>query len=255
MRLLIFLLCCVGCSILAAEEQRFITVTATGEVKVTPDEVLLGLDVHTREKKLLEAKRKNDAVSQSLLKLLSDHRVPKASVKLDDLDVSPYYGEYGERQQAPIAYDYSRSILVRLTDFDQIELLLSDAFDAGLTHVSRVQFRLSSQRKHQFEARRLAVAHAKEKAEHLTELAGMKLGSALQIEEHIEHNEAAADFFAVAVMPGAEQLVAKRTASKGSEISFVVERDNANEAESINLNTPGLISISAEVKIKFEMLP
>lgn len=254
MRLPIFLLCFFNCLSLFAEEQRFITVTAAGEVHVTPDEVVLELDVRTREKKLLEAKRKNDAVSHSLLKLLSDHQIPRASIKLDDLDVSPYFGEYGERQETPVAYDYSRSILVRLTEFDKIEPLLSDAFDAGITHVSRMQFRVSSQRKHQFEARRLAVANAREKAEHLTELAGMKLGTALQIEEHIEYNEAAADFFATAGVGDAPRPVAKSVIpNRGSEYTFVVQHGDVN-AESSQLNTPGQIAISAEVKIKFEML-
>ncbi|WP_173401844.1 MULTISPECIES: SIMPL domain-containing protein [Rhodopirellula] len=252
MRLLAFLLCCVGCTLLPADEQRFITVTATGEVNVIPDEVVLELNVRTREKKLLDAKRKSDSVSRSLLQRLSDHKVPKADIKLDDLEVTPYYGEYGERQETPIAYNYSRSILVRLTDFDKIEVLLADAFDKGLTNVSRMQFRVSSQRKHQFEARRLAVTHAKEKAEHLTELTGMKLGPALQIEEHIEYNEAAADFFAVA---DAAQTGNKTVNSlHGNKYTFVVQRDDAS-AESLKLNTPGQVSISADVTIKFEMLP
>lgn len=252
MRLLTFLLCCVGCTLLSADDQRFITVTATGEVNVTPDEVVLEFDVRTRETKLLEAKRKNDSVSRSLLQRLSDHKVPKTDIKLDDLEVSPYYGEYGERQETPIAYNYSRSILVRLTDFDKIESLLADAFDVGLTNVSRMQFRVSSQRKHQFEARRLAVAHAKEKAEHLTELAGMKLGSALQIEEHVEYNEAATDFFAFADTP--RSVATPVTTHQDHGYTFVVQHDDDN-AGSLELNTPGQVSISADVTIKFAMLP
>lgn len=255
MKSFVFVLCCVWCSVLVAEEQRTITVTAAGEVKVTPDVVLLGLDVRTREASLLEAKRGNDAVSRSLLKLLGDHSVPRSSIKVDDLDVSPYYGEFGERQETPVSYNYKRAISVRLTDFDKIEPILSDAFDAGLTNVSRMQFRVSSQRKHQFEARRLAVAHAKEKAGHLTELAGMKLGAALQIEEHVEYNEAAADFFMSAASHDVNRSVAERVSpNERAEYTLVVQRDDTN-AEPLGLNTPGQVSISAEVKIKFEMSP
>ncbi|MCA9233449.1 MAG: SIMPL domain-containing protein [Planctomycetales bacterium] len=57
-----------------------------------------------------------------------------------------------------------------------MELLPSAAFDAGLSHVTGLQFRVSNQRHHQFEARKLAIAHAKEKAEHLAKLIGTPRG-------------------------------------------------------------------------------
>ncbi len=60
--------------------------------------------------------------------------------------------------------------------------------------MNRLHFRVSNQREHQFAARKQAVTYAREKAEHLTELTGMQLGSPIRIEEDVEHNWDAGGF-------------------------------------------------------------
>jgi uncharacterized protein YggE len=252
MRCLVFTLLAFAYTVVFGAEERSIKVTAKSEVKVAPDEVVLELAVHTQDKQLLAAKRENDKIAAAVLELASTHEIPAADVKVTNLDVAPNYGDYGRRQSEPVAYDFTRSIEVRLTDFKKIEPFLSDAFDAGLSHVTRLQFRVRNQREHQFDARKLAVTYAREKAEHLTQLTGMKLGSPIHIEEDVEHNWDAGGFGG-AIGANFPQIQENRIASGKSPFTFVDFHQVADKEAIDKLTAPGQIIITAHVTVEFEM--
>ncbi|MCA9124990.1 MAG: SIMPL domain-containing protein [Planctomycetaceae bacterium] len=240
-------------------EERSITVTAKSEIKVDPDEVVMHIAVRTRDEHLLPAKKANDKIASAVLALASTHKIPKEDMQVTDLDVLPDYGEYGRRNPTPLVYDFVRSIQVRLTDFQKIEPFLSDAYDAGLSHVASLQFRVTNQREHQFEARRLAVMYAKEKAQHLAELTGMTLGSPLRIEEDVENNWRAGGFggggggFGGGLGAVNRSTQDDKTASKTMGIRFVAFQEQADESGTESLIAPGQIVITAHVTIEYTM--
>ncbi len=237
------------------EEIRTIKVTAQSEIKVAPDEVLLELAVHTRDKTLVDAKLDNDKITAAVLALAPRHEVPADDVKVTTLHVSPDRGSYQNRHVAPIAYGFTRSIQIRLTDFSKIEPFLADAFEAGLSHINSLHFRVGNQREHQFEARKLAVTYAREKAEHLTELTGMKLGLPVRIEQDIQYNWDASGFGGAigALNPATNGA---RIASSKPPIVFATFQELQEQETTKNLLTaPGHIIIEADVMIEFEMSP
>lgn len=245
-----------------AAEIRAIKVSARSEIKVPPDEVVLDLVVDTRNEQLLLAKTENDKIAAAVIELARKHAILDEDVKLTDLDVAPDYGDrrYGNRLAKPIAYNFRRSFEVRLTDFDVIEPFLSEAFDAGLSQVSRFQFRITNQRQHQFSARELAVTYAREKAEHLTKLTGMTLGSPIRIEEQVESNWDAGGFGGMGGGMGItkadipDNQESKHTLLE-SGLQFVALQD-AKEAKAAMIPmAPGQIIISAEVTVEYEMSP
>lgn len=249
-------------SLAAAEEMRSIRVSAQSEIKVPPDEVFLYLAVETRDEKLLAAKRDNDFIAAALFDLMPKHAIRAEDVQLTDVDVSPDYGGRGFRESRPIAYEFKRSIEVRMTDFSKIEPLLADAFEAGLTHINGIHFRVSNQMKQQFEARRQAVEIAREKALHLTELTGMTLGSPIRIEEDIEHNWDTGGAGMMARKPSVDEQD-DRPRLPEPKIRFVSQRNEAEaptEAAGAGwqhdaLVAPGQIRIQARVTVEFQMKP
>ena len=175
------------CSLAHAADSRSIEVTAQSSVKVVPDEVRLGLAVDITAETLLEAKQKNDTISAAIIALAPKFKVLPPDVEVTNMHVPPNYrssSSFGrEAGGTPISYDFKRSVEMRLTDFDQLEPLRTLAFQAGLTNVAYLQFRVSNQREHQFKVREQAVHFAKEKVEHLVSLTKMKLGSPITIPE------------------------------------------------------------------------
>lgn len=259
MRLLMIVLTCICCSVLHAEEQPSIQVSAMSEIQVVPDEVVLLLSAHTRDKQLSIAKRDNDQITTAVMKLVPRYSIPDEDVQVSDLKIDPDYGQYDNRAEKPTAFEFIRSIRVRITDFNNLEPFLSDAIDAGLNDIRRLHFRVSNQRKYQFEARKLAMTYAREKAEHLTELTDMQLGAPLRIEEGIESNWDAGGFggFAGASLtqPPPEQ---KRMGPKKPKLMLVNLQKEANEDKEKTvriLSAPGQITISAKVTVVFAMKP
>jgi len=243
------------CSVVLGAETRSVKVSARSEIKVPPDEVLLDLAVYTRDKALVTAKRENDKIAAAVLALASKHSIPATDVKVTDLDVSPDYGPYGRKQATPIAYDFTRSIQVRLTKFATVEPFLSDAFNAGLSHVTQLHFRVSNQRQCQFDARKLAVTYAREKAEHLAGLMGMKLGLPIRIEEDVEENRDAVGFAGIALGLNAPEEQNSAPPSGKSQFAFASLQQNEDHKTPDELLAPGQITITAQVTVEFEMSP
>ncbi len=250
-----------------AEETRSIKVSARSEIKVVPDEVVLDLAVHHRHADLLLGKRNNDDVVAAVLELAKQYKIPAKDVQLSslwvDADYGSRYGSRSERTTKPIAYDIVRGIEVKLVDFSKIESFLYDAFKAGMNDVRGIEFRISSQREYQFKARKLAVTFAREKAEHLTELTGMKLGMPIHIDEGVEWTRGGSAFGGF----GGSSFEARHEAPSESDESpsrpnrvdqrrdvvLTAFQGEENKPVHKSFSAPGQIIVSATVTIEFEI--
>jgi uncharacterized protein len=170
----------------AAPPPRTVTVTARGQASVVPDFVEIRLGVSTQAPQLADAKRDNDKKTAAVLAVTRKHAVPKDDLQLN-VQITPMYDERGSAEIPKLrGYRIYRHIEIRLRDFSKVEPLLSDALSAGVNVVDGLEYQSTKHRENQAEARRLAVEVAKEKATHLAQLTGLKLGKAIQISEELD---------------------------------------------------------------------
>jgi uncharacterized protein len=236
---------------------RTIKVSAMREIEVVPDEVVLSLSVITDdEKSPLPAKSENDKRTRAILKTLKSHRIEDKCVKIDCLEVRPEY-LHGDL----LKYAVTRGIDVTLQDFELLEPILSDALRVGANRVSGILFRTTKHREHQFEARRLAVAYAREKAGHLAELNGLALGKAITIEEEVEgdiHTRGSGG----GMGGGMGGMASDSKVDTGRARVVLVGMGKDREGTEVAAQTtpdarqtiaPGTITISATVTITFEL--
>jgi hypothetical protein len=148
----------------ASPALRSITVTGDAEVKVPPDQVILTLGVETWDKVLATAKQQNDAIVARVLKVAEDHGVAPQHVQTDYISIEPRYRSGTYEPGDFIGYFVRKTIVITLKDIAAFEQLLSDALEAGATHVHGIEFRTSELRKHRDAARSLAIRAAEEKA-------------------------------------------------------------------------------------------
>ena len=243
-------------------QERTIRVSAMSEIKVVPDEVYLDFRIESRQEELMDAKKANDELAMRVIAIAKDHGIPSADVSVFDMDLTPVYKKNDEDDlnqsvRMPIAFRYLRSMEVRLTDFKKIEPFLVECYKVGVQDLSGVSFRVSNQREHQFRARELAVTYCREKATHLTELTGMKIGSPISIREDVERNFEAGGYGGGGVF-GAS-LESDRSRLPGNEQNadrsdtLYVSFNSLAELQEIDLVAPGQIDISAKVTITYEM--
>ncbi|NLT41596.1 MAG: SIMPL domain-containing protein [Anaerolineae bacterium] len=161
---------------------RTVTVTGEAEVRVVPDEVVLTLGVETWDKDLAKAKRDSDLVINRLLGLAEESGIEERQVQTDYLSIEPRYDDYYDRRQF-LGYFVRKTVVVTLNDLSLFENFLSQALEAGVTHVHGIEFRTTELRKHRDQARALAVQAAQEKAAALCAELGEEVGRPTQIVE------------------------------------------------------------------------
>jgi uncharacterized protein len=260
MRLQCFTFCLTAAGIIAAmtvvatgaePPARTIKVSAASQIDVVPDEVVLSLSVNAEDKKdLLLAKSENDKRTRQILNALRNRHIEEKYIQIDCLEIEPRYAKDTEELRAFAA---TRGIDITLRDFDLLEPVLADALQAGANRVRGILFRTTKHRQQQFEARRLAVVYAKEKAGHLAELNGLALGKAIAIEESTEGNIHTPVSASVAPLPEANATSVQMHLVSARDDE--AEKKNAPSAGSGALTTiaPGVITISATVTITFEL--
>lgn len=265
-----------GSCAIAEEARPTITVSAQSEYRVIPDEAIVAFSVSTQDKNLLTAKRQNDSLTTAVVAFLKSRTIASAEFKVTDLYIGPRY-ENRDNQHVFVDYQVRRSFEVRTGDFSKIDGIIDGVVQAGgdSVGVQQLSLQIRDQRRHQTEARRLAVEYAREKASHLAELNEMKLGSALMISEDVEYNQNAGGMggfgggiglSAIETAPDLNTFVRTDSAAASTRAKFVfvstrqeqaAQKDEANDDRGAReaLLAPGQVSLNATVKIKFELLP
>src|SRR5262245_41785446 len=172
----------VRAQFITRSETKSISVNGEAEVRVVPDEVILTLGVETFDKILKSAKRLNDERIKKTISVAIGYGVPGEYIQTDYIGIEPRY-QHGDITLELLGYVVRKTVVIRLKDISKFEDLLSDALEAGVTHVQGIEFRTTELRKHRDRARTLALKAAQEKAELLASEAGRKVGKALSIGE------------------------------------------------------------------------
>jgi hypothetical protein len=219
---------------------RTITVTGDAEVKVPPDQVILTLGVETWDKELAVAKQRNDEIVVRVLKVAEDHGVAPQHVQTDYVSIEPRYRSDTYEPGDFIGYFVRKTIVITLKDITAFEELLSDALEAGATHVHGIEFRTSELRKHRDAARSLAIRAAHEKAIALAGELDQDVGRPTDIRE--EYNGWWSPYNSWwgrgwGALGAAQNVIQESGAPQGMESTLA----------------PGQISVNARVTVSFEL--
>ncbi|MEM7789242.1 MAG: SIMPL domain-containing protein [Bacteroidota bacterium] len=171
----------------AQPSPRTISVTGSAERLVIPDEVILQLEVETRDPGLEAATESNQATIDAVAAIARRYGVPPARIQTERIDLQPQYTsrrqEDGTSIQVLYEYQVRRAINVTLRDLDVFDDLLRDAVGAGVNRINGVEYRTTDLRTHRDAARLQAIAAAREKAEALAGALGQSIGRPITINE------------------------------------------------------------------------
>lgn len=113
--------------------------------------------------------------------VLRRHEIPDTAVFTSRLDLRSSWNYDNERKL--LGYECTASFVIELRALDILEALLVDVVEAGANQVDDVEFDVSSRKDLRAQARRAAVAAAREKAELYAEAAGARLGPVIHIQD------------------------------------------------------------------------
>ena len=168
----------------AATPKPTITVSGTAEIRVAPDEVNLRLAVETRDPRLDEAVKQNEARTAAVLKFLKEAGIAAKDVQTDYVEIQPQYNtDRRDQHLVPEYYQVRRNLGVRLRKVAQFDTVLAGVLRSGVNYVLGIDFRTTELRKHRDAARQQAIRAAKEKAAALAAELDQKIGKAHSISE------------------------------------------------------------------------
>jgi len=151
-------------------------------VEAVPDVVRVRFRVVRLEPTAEAAFAAAGAAVQAVRESLRAHGVPEAGVKGSGLRLSTEWGWSGEQRRF-LGYRCEAGYAVESGDLEGAQHLLLDLLTAGANELESVDFDVREAEGLRTEARRRAVAAAREKAELYAGAAGVRLGSVLHVED------------------------------------------------------------------------
>lgn len=214
------------------------TVSTTGEatVYVTPDEVVVRVEVATFGKSLDEAKGANDEASAKLVKAIRGFGVEEKHLQTADLDVNVQYHEYNKPNSGVEGYTARRAYSVTLKDVKRFEALVEAVLKNGANRLTGFAYRSTEMRKHRDQARKLAIRAAKEKAAALARELDCTLGTPRTITEGAFRDD---DFFS----------------SNSSFSQNAAEHAGGDDGPGGGMMPLGQIAIQATISTTFDLVP
>lgn len=212
-----------GCTSVGAQlessgrTERTITVSGSGTVTATPDEVIVRLGVETEAGEADEALRQNSERTQAVIDRLKETGIPAADIQTEMVQLRPRY-EASEREgpdtggRELAGYVASNIVEASTRDLDAVGQVLDAAVRAGANRVEGIRFEVSNPAELLRQARETAWQDAEEKALQLADLSDAELGDVVSIGESTQgprpvYAEAALEEEAgVPIEPGSEEI-------------------------------------------------
>lgn len=151
-----------------------ISVTGTGEVRVSADTAIISLGVNVRDKDVLKAQQKVNEIIAAIRTALIEKGVKEENINTDFINIYPLY-DYSSDQEQLSAYNANSSIAIKVTDMDSVGTLIDVSFATGANTLNGISFSASDTEDAKAEAMKKAVADAKKKAEVLAEASSLKI--------------------------------------------------------------------------------
>ena len=252
----------------AEPTRRLVQVSGLGVVEVPPDQVAIQVIVTTVDDDLIRVRENSEKDALSIVNCAKKHGADEKGFRVSELKLSLAYNEQLRRQ----IYKEEREVTIELNDLTRLDPLLLDLLREKNLKVKDVAFTVSKPRPHEFQALKQAVDNAKEKAEHLAGLSGLKLGKVLAVRVRSEyHGEFAMSMSMGSVQRTTPQRDTERATAQavepfagskplpGKGFYFVAaERPLSEKRDEGKAGTRpfalGLIDITAEVDVDFELL-
>lgn len=170
------------------ENARTIVVTGAGEATKAPDMAFLTLGVEADGATASDALRKNSAQLEAAIKTLRDAGVDKDDIQTSNLSVGARY-DYSREGQAPrlIGYQATNTVSVKLRNLKKAGEIIDKAVASGSNRLDSISFGFADPKPLLDEARKDAVADARDRAGLYADAAGVKLGAVLQISDSFTH--------------------------------------------------------------------
>ena len=172
----------------ASASTQSVTVVGEGVVNIEPDVAAARIGVVVLRSTVREASTEASGIMQAVKAALLAQNIEEKDIQTRHFDISAErYGPEGLLSEDQVQYRVRNTAYVTIRDLDNIGGVLDAAIEAGANDIGSVRFSLENPSAVESEARAMAVADARAKAEELAGLISATVGEATEISEIIGH--------------------------------------------------------------------
>lgn len=184
--LMIFMILATSGGLAAQEVERRMTLAGVGEVFIAPDMATISLGVSSLNEKASVAMQINSAAMNKIFAQLKKAGIEPRDIQTSQLSLNPRWERRASNNKPPriIGYEALNTVTVRVRDLGIVGAILDVLTQTGANRINHISFGIQKPRPHKDEARRLAVADARIKAELYAQAAGVELGQVIRISEN-----------------------------------------------------------------------
>jgi len=163
---------------------RILSLAGHGEVRMAPDMAVVTIGVMSQATTADQAVAANTASMQTIFAALKAAAIDAKDIQTSNFTVQPRY-QYNNEGKPPRldGYDVSNTVTVIVRKLDSLGGVLDRAVTAGSNQINGIQFQVSKPDAALDEARKLAVADARRKAEVYAAASGVTLGAIQSLSE------------------------------------------------------------------------
>ncbi len=177
----------VEASVLAQQSERLTTVSVSGygTVEARPDVATIDMAVKTTNEQITKAVDDNTTLINAVIEAVHNVGVDTSDIETNFFWVAQDFKLKGETaQDLPIpVYSVTNSITVTVRDVDKISEVIAVAVDAGANQVTSPHFFISDTTPYEDQARDLALADARARADAIAAAFGRTVGDALSMSD------------------------------------------------------------------------
>jgi len=167
-------------------QQEGIWVSGTGKVTATPDIATLSVGIEAQADTVTEAQSQAAGAMSAVMQALEDNGVAENDIQTQYYSVNQVTRWDGiKQQQEVIGYSVTNMVTAKLRAIDKVGGIIDAVATAGgdLTRINSIGFTVDDPSGYQAEARELAIADARDKAEGMAAAAGITLGKITYLTE------------------------------------------------------------------------
>ena len=165
-----------------AKENPF-TVEGRGSASAAPDQATVSFGVTKNAETVENAQAQTNSAMKNIIDNIKDLDISNKNIKTTNYSVNPNYN-FSENQRIT-GYTVTQNVEVKIEKIENTNRIIDAITAGGANLVGQIQFGFTDKAKQklQEEARKEAFGNAKQKAENIAKVTGVRLGKIINVQE------------------------------------------------------------------------
>ena len=177
-----------------AAPDHTISVAWNWEVRVTPDTLIIYMNIEDTAKTTAEAQKNVDEKVAQIKKIIKGFKIKDSDIQTTNVNVYEEY-DWTDNGRKSLWYTASHSLQIKIKDANLENewvagKIISQASEIEWVFVNNVSYDIDDKTEYYSQARKLALEKAEQKASELAEYAGVKLWKPISISEQMSYDYA-----------------------------------------------------------------